>query len=95
MWFTEISLVCFVEGIHSRDIVAILHLLVALARRFDCKKQLTPGVKINIVTVQVCHSMFQCFILFAHQAAWDIASDFPIYSKPNLQNYNVVYTVPN
>eukprot|EP00731_Ephydatia_muelleri_P029740 Em0021g263a len=36
-----------VQSIHSKDIVATLHLLVALARHFRCKLPLTKNVKIK------------------------------------------------
>ena len=39
-------------GIHDKDIVAILHLLVALARHFECPRKLPGGVTINTVIVQ-------------------------------------------
>lgn len=38
--------------IHNKDIVAILHLLVALARHFECPRKLPGGVTINMVVVQ-------------------------------------------
>ena len=37
----------FSPGIHDKDIVAILHLLVALARHFECPQKLPGGVTIN------------------------------------------------
>ncbi|XP_048578393.1 alpha-parvin [Nematostella vectensis] len=40
------------ERIHSKDTVAILHLLVALARHFNNQKKLTPDVKIHTMHVQ-------------------------------------------
>ena len=42
----------FSLGIHDKDIVVILHLLVALARHFECPQKLPSGVSINTVTVQ-------------------------------------------
>ena len=42
----------FPPGIHGKDIVAILHLLVALARHFECPRKLPGGVTINMVVVQ-------------------------------------------
>ena len=42
----------FSSGIHDKDIVAILHLLVALARHFECPQKLPSGVTINTVIVQ-------------------------------------------
>ena len=42
----------FSPGIHDKDIVAILHLLVALARHFECSQKLPSGVTINTVIVQ-------------------------------------------
>ena len=39
-------------GIHDKDIVAILHLLVALARHFECPQKLPSRVTINTVIVQ-------------------------------------------
>lgn len=38
--------------VHDKDIVAILHLLVALARHFECPRKLPSGVRINMVVVQ-------------------------------------------
>ncbi|XP_068706017.1 beta-parvin-like isoform X2 [Montipora capricornis] len=38
--------------IHDKNIVAILHLLTALARHFDCPQKLPNGVNINMVVVQ-------------------------------------------
>ncbi len=42
----------FSQGIHDKDIVAILHLLVSLARHFECPRKLPGGVTINMVVVQ-------------------------------------------
>ena len=42
----------FSPGIHDKDIVAILHLLVSLARHFECPQKLPSGVTINTVIVQ-------------------------------------------
>ena len=42
----------FSLGIHDKDIVAILHLLVALARHFECPQKLPGGVTINTVIMQ-------------------------------------------
>ena len=42
----------FPPAIHNKDIVAILHLLVALARHFECPRKLPGGVRINMVVVQ-------------------------------------------
>lgn len=42
----------FLPAIHDKDIVAILHLLVALARHFECPHKLPGGVTINMVVVQ-------------------------------------------
>ena len=39
-------------AIHDKNIVAILHLLVALAHHFECPRKLPGGVRINIVVVQ-------------------------------------------
>ena len=39
-------------GIHDKDIVAILHLLLALVRHFECPRKLPGGVTINTVIVQ-------------------------------------------
>lgn len=38
--------------IHDKNIVAILHLLTALARHFDCPQKLPAGVNISMVVVQ-------------------------------------------
>lgn len=43
-----------VESIHSKNIVAILHLLVALARHFRAPVRLPENVSVNLVIVQVC-----------------------------------------
>ncbi|CAH3141208.1 unnamed protein product [Pocillopora meandrina] len=40
------------NAIHGKDIVAILHLLVALAHHFQCPRKLPGGVRINMVVVQ-------------------------------------------
>jgi len=42
----------FPPAIHGKDIVAILHLLVALAHHFECPRKLPGGVTINMVVVQ-------------------------------------------
>ena len=42
----------FPTAIHGKDIVAILHLLVALAHHFQCPRKLPGGVRINMVVVQ-------------------------------------------
>ena len=42
----------FSPGIHDKDIVAILHLLLALVRHFECPRKLSGGVTINTVIVQ-------------------------------------------
>lgn len=42
----------FSPAIHNKDIVAILHLLVALAHHFECPLKLPGGVTINMVVVQ-------------------------------------------
>ena len=42
----------FSPGIHDKDIVAILHLLLALVRHFECPRKLHGGVTINTVIVQ-------------------------------------------
>ena len=42
----------FSAGIHDKDIVAILHLLLALVRHFECPQKLPSGVTINTVIVQ-------------------------------------------
>ncbi|XP_039287577.1 beta-parvin isoform X2 [Nilaparvata lugens] len=41
-----------VEGIHSKNVVAILHLLVALARHFRAPVRLPEQVVVNVVVVQ-------------------------------------------
>lgn len=40
-------------GIHSKNLVAILHLLVALARLFRAPIRLPENVSVNVVVVQV------------------------------------------
>ena len=42
----------FSAGIHDKDIVAILHLLLALVHHFECPQKLPSGVTINTVIVQ-------------------------------------------
>ena len=42
----------FSAGIHDKDIVAILHLLLASVRHFECPRKLPGGVTINTVIVQ-------------------------------------------
>ena len=42
----------FSPGIHDKDIVAILHLLLALVRHFECPRKLPGGVTINTVFMQ-------------------------------------------
>ena len=42
----------FHPAVHNKDIVAILHLLVSLARHFECPRKLPGGVTINTVVVQ-------------------------------------------
>lgn len=48
----SVSFIPFFQAIHDKDIVAILHLLVALARHFECPLKLPGGVRINTVVVQ-------------------------------------------
>jgi hypothetical protein len=43
-----------VESVHSKNIVAILHLLVALARHFRAPVRLPENVAVGVVVVQVC-----------------------------------------
>ena len=43
-----------VESIHSKNIVAILHLLVALARHFRAPIRMPENCIISVVIVQVC-----------------------------------------
>jgi parvin len=45
------------EKVHSKDTVAILHLLVALARHYNCRQKLTPDVRINTMVVQKKNGM--------------------------------------
>ena len=42
----------FSAGIHDKDIVAILHLLLALVHHFECPRKLPGGDTINTVIVQ-------------------------------------------
>ena len=53
----KLSLTVYCDGIfspeiHDKDIVAILHLLVALVRHFECPQKLPSGITINTVIVQ-------------------------------------------
>lgn len=48
-----------VELIHTKHLPAILHLLVALARQYNCPFRIPNNVIINVVSVQV-----GLFILF-------------------------------
>ncbi|GBN62258.1 hypothetical protein AVEN_171256-1, partial [Araneus ventricosus] len=41
-----------VESIHSKTVIAILHLLVALARHFRAPIRLPENVVVNVVVVQ-------------------------------------------
>lgn len=43
-----------VQSIHSKNLVAILHLLVALARHYRAPVRLPENVVVNVVVVQVC-----------------------------------------
>ncbi|XP_020892762.1 alpha-parvin [Exaiptasia diaphana] len=45
------------EKVHSKDTVAILHLLVSLAKHYNCRQKLTPDVKINTMVVQKKNGM--------------------------------------
>lgn len=47
-----------VESIHSKNIVAILHLLVALARNFRAPVRLPENVVVNVVIVKVIITLF-------------------------------------
>nr|CAD7451198.1 unnamed protein product [Timema bartmani] len=42
-----------VESVHSKNVVAILHLLVALARHFRAPVRLPENVAVGVVVVQV------------------------------------------
>lgn len=42
-----------VESVHSKNLVAILHLLVSLARHFRAPIRLPENVTVNVVIVQV------------------------------------------
>lgn len=49
----------FFPGIHSKNLVAILHLLVALARFFHAPIRLPDNVVVTILVVQV--GVSRCF----------------------------------
>ena len=49
-----IHMVAFdISGIHSKNLIAILHLLVALARHFRAPIRMPENVYVNMVVVQV------------------------------------------
>ena len=50
-----------VELIHKKHLPAILHLLVALARQYNCPMRLPNNVIINVVVVQVCEALFYAY----------------------------------
>lgn len=45
-------------GVHSKNLVAILHLLVALARHFRAPIRLPENVSVNLVVVTVSQALF-------------------------------------
>lgn len=49
-----------VESVHSKNLVAILHLLVSLARHFRAPIRLPENVTVNVVIVQVLKSKNKC-----------------------------------
>ena len=53
-----------VELIHSKHLPAILHLLVSLAKQYNCPQRLPNNVIINVVVVQVNIFIFQIFSFF-------------------------------
>ena len=63
----------FFPGIHSKNLVAILHLLVALARFFQAPIRLPDNVVITILVVQVCMCYFvkRCDFYFASEKKLD------------------------
>jgi len=56
-----------VPGIHSKNLVAILHLLVTLARYYRAPIRLPENVVINVIVVQVrfAYSCCQGFVLYS------------------------------
>ena len=44
---------CCITGVHSKNLVAILHLLVALARHFNAPIRLPENVVVTLVVIQV------------------------------------------
>lgn len=49
-----------VESVHSKNLVAILHLLVSLARHFRAPIRLPENVTVNVVIVQVLKKKIYC-----------------------------------
>ena len=48
----------FFAVIHAKHLPAILYLLVALAKNFECPFKLPNNVVLNVVVVQVCFFLF-------------------------------------
>ncbi|CAH3180903.1 unnamed protein product, partial [Porites lobata] len=76
-------------GIHDKDIVAILHLLVALARHFECPQKLPSGVTINTVIVQKKGGILLQFLrrLDAFDALFDNSPEKLNVVKKSLQSF--------
>lgn len=50
-----------VESVHSKNVISILHLLVALARHYRAPIRLPENVAVAVVVVQVIYSMRDVF----------------------------------
>lgn len=63
-----------VQSIHSKNLVAILHLLVALARHYRAPVRLPENVIVNVVVVQVCFNfanLWVFFLIFLLETKWE------------------------
>jgi len=56
------TVIFFVSGIHSKNLVAILHLLVTLARYYRAPVRLPENVIMNVIVVQVTPA--RCYLLY-------------------------------
>lgn len=70
-----------VESVHSKNLVAILHLLVSLARHFRAPIRLPENVTVNVVIVQVIFFLKififykTCICIFVRKAHIKLISD--------------------
>lgn len=55
--------VVYLSVIHNKDLLATVHLLVAMVRRFQPEMDLPPDVKVEVVVVEVSYSC-QALALF-------------------------------